>query len=182
MEKNIKFRKSNDWKEPIAYVGFFFLLFFIVTMFFSEFVVALLFLFGGLLILGRGKITIIDFTNNIITTEPTILSIPAGSRKTEINKNQFNKLKITQFSEFAGRQIFLFSSKVQVREYRLDFISTDNQNVYRLISSEDYNEVKKMANKIGKNWNYSIEDKIQKKLIKNKKEREQRKRKKQTKT
>ncbi|MDC0338059.1 hypothetical protein OAN33_00845 [Flavobacteriales bacterium] len=177
-EENIKFSKSNEWKEPIAYVGLFFILLFIISLIISQIIISFLFLTAGLLILGKGKITTVDFEKNIVTIEPTILSIPVGNKKTEIIKDLFNKLKITQFSEFAGRQFFVFSSSVRVREYRLDFLSSENSTSYRLISSEDYNEVKNMANKIIKNWNYTIDDEIQKKMVKNKKEREQRKKKK----
>ena len=103
---------------------------------------------------------------------PTILGINTIGEKIEYKKGDFYGVKVYQYSKTNRFQSRAQSATFRYREYRVSLVS--EYDSLKIISFMDYKKARNTAIKIAKTWNYELNDVIQKKMLANKKEREER--------
>lgn len=143
----------------------------VFTLIASQIYTGLAMLIIGIILVSIQDKTKVDFEKKTVTKYYTVLKITIPIIKTSTNLKEFNQAYLYQISEKGAIQTKAQTLAYQNTEY---WIKLKGKTEYKVGYITDYKKAKFLLDTFKKSLNYSINDSIQAKMIKNKIERDKR--------
>jgi len=164
----ISVSKTNDWSIATLFMAAGFVVAAGISIYFGSYLISLVMAIGAIGPLSIGDLTVFNFKTGSITKTRFIYFFIKFKTTDRFEAEQFNSVRLYQYSETGGSQFLVFSSRTNIREYHITLKSADLKTTFKAPFFQDYNEARSLVKAFRANWNYEVVDEIQKRLKNNK--------------